>query len=46
MLMRPDADNFWINCMGASVRALDMLAEANDLAGKCGAAELTTGEKR
>jgi hypothetical protein len=27
MLMRPDADNFWINCMGASIRALDLLAE-------------------
>ena len=26
MLMRPDADNFWINCMGASADALDRLA--------------------
>lgn len=24
-LMRPDADNFWINCLGASIEALEML---------------------
>ena len=29
MLMRPDADNFWINCMGASIRALDLLASVH-----------------
>ena len=29
MLMRPDADNFWINSMGASVHALDLLAEVD-----------------
>ena len=28
MLMRPDADNFWLNCMGASAGALDRLAAA------------------
>lgn len=27
-LMRPDADGFWINCLGASVKALDLLADA------------------
>ena len=26
MLSRPDADNFWINCMGASIAALDLLS--------------------
>jgi len=45
-LMRPDADSFWINCLGASVQALDLLADAGDMAARCGEAELTTGEKR
>ena len=27
MLSRPDADNFWINCMGASIMALDLLSK-------------------
>ena len=28
MLMRPDADSIWINCLGATVDALDLLAAA------------------
>ena len=27
MLSRQDADNFWINCMGASIAALDLLSK-------------------
>ena len=34
MLMRSDADNFWINFMDASIHALDLLAEATDQTGK------------
>lgn len=34
MLMRSDADNFWINFMDASIHALDLLAEATDQTAK------------
>jgi hypothetical protein len=30
-LLRQDADNFWINCLGASVQALDLLADVINL---------------
>ena len=29
-LMRPDADNFWINCLGASIEALELLSEEGE----------------
>jgi hypothetical protein len=38
MAAHSKSSKFCINCMGASMRALDLLAEASDKAAKCGAA--------